>query len=83
MSVPRELKLIDGKISGYPIEEVRFMLKDEDPCVKRTETGFIVERNCREPLVYEGEISDLKIIRDEYLVEIFVNGGEEIFSVLL
>ena len=59
------------------------MLKDEDPCVKRTETGFIVERNGREPLIYEGEISDLKIIRDEYLVEIFVNGGEEVFSVLL
>ncbi|MBQ2916249.1 MAG: glycoside hydrolase family 32 protein [Clostridia bacterium] len=83
MSVPRELKLINGKIYGYPVEEVRFMLKDEDPCVKRTEKGFIVERNCREPLIYEGEISDLKIIRDEYLVEIFVNGGEEVYSVLL
>jgi len=83
MSVPRELKLIDGKIYGYPVKEVQHLLKDEDPCVKRTEKGFIVERNWREPVVYEGEIKDLKIIRDEYLVEIFVNGGEEIYSILL
>ena len=83
MSVPRELKLINGKIYGYPIEELQFLLKDEDPCLKRTETGFIVERTNREPVIYEGEISDIKIIRDEYIAEIFVNGGEEIYSVLL
>jgi hypothetical protein len=33
--------------------------------------------------VYEGEIRDLKILRDEYIAEIFVNGGEEVYTVLL
>lgn len=83
MSVPRELKLTDGKITAYPVAEVQHLLKDEDPCLQRTETGFIVNRTGREPLVYEGEIRDLKIIRDEFIAEIFVNGGEEVYTVLL
>jgi len=83
MSVPRELKLTDGRITAYPVEEVRHLLKDEDPCLTRTENGFVVARTGREPLVYEGPIHDLKILRDGYLAEIFVNGGEEVYTVLL
>lgn len=83
MSVPREFKVTDGKITAYPVEEMQYLLKDEDECLKRTSTGFIVERTNREPLIYEGEIKNLKIIRDGYVAEIFVNGGEEIYSVLL
>ncbi len=83
MSVPRELKLIDGKIYGYPIEELQHLLKDSDPAVKRTENGFIIERSGRAPVIYEGEITDLKILRDGYIIEVFVNGGEEIYSALL
>ena len=83
MSVPREMKLTGGKITAYPVEEVRHLLKSEDPALRRTETGFTVERRNRPPLVYEGGIRDLRILRDGYLMEIFVNGGEETFSVLL
>ncbi|MBR4887794.1 MAG: glycoside hydrolase family 32 protein [Clostridia bacterium] len=83
MSVPREIKFVDGKIVGYPVQELQHLLTDSDPAVKRTETGFIIERENREPVVYEGEITDLKILRDGYVVEVFVNGGEEIYSVLL
>jgi sucrose-6-phosphate hydrolase SacC (GH32 family) len=83
MSLPREIFIRDSKICGYPIEEIRHLLKDEDPAVKRTADGFTVERTGREPLVYKGEIRDVKILRDEFILEIFVNGGEEIFSVLL
>lgn len=83
MSVPRELTLKDGKITAYPIAELQYLLKDEDPCLQRTENGFAVAREGREPLVYQGEIRDLKILRDGYIAEIFVNGGEEVFSVLL
>lgn len=82
-SVPRELRLEDGKISAYPVEELRYLLKDSDPCLKRTENGFTVERQGRESLVYEGEITELKIIRDAYVAEIFVNGGREVYTVLL
>ena len=82
-TVPREIKVEGGKITAYPIEELQYLLKDEDPCLERTENGFRVERTNREPLVYEGEITDLKILRDEYVAEIFVNGGEEVYTVLL
>lgn len=83
MSVPRELKLTDGKISAYPIEELQHLLRDEDPAVKRTESGFIIERTGREPVIYNGEITDLKILRDGYVLEVFVNGGQEVYTALL
>ena len=34
-------------------------------------------------LFYEGEIEDLKILRDGYVVEVFVNGGKEVYTALL
>ena len=83
MSVPREIFLKDGKIYGYPVEEVRHLLTDSDPAVERTEDGFIIRRTGRDPVVHRGEVRDLKIIRDEFILEVFVNGGEAIYSVLL
>ena len=83
MSVPRELTLKDGKVLAYPVEEVRHLLRDEDPCLQRTDTGFIVGRTGREPVVYNGEVREIKILRDGYIAEIFVNGGEKVYSVLL
>ena len=83
MSVPREIKLIDGKIYGYPVEEVQHLLKDSDSGLIRKSDGFKIKRSHRKSVVYKGEIKDLKIIRDGYIMEVFVNGGEEIYSVLL
>ncbi len=83
MSVPREIKLINGEIYGYPIKELQFLLTDTDPAVKRTENGFVIEREGRDPVVYEGEIKDLKILRDGYIIEVFVNGGKEVYTALL
>jgi beta-fructofuranosidase len=83
MSVPCEIKLTDGKITLYPIEELQYLLTDEDPSVKVTESGFIIEREGRESVVYNGKVHDLKILRDGCIVEVFVNGGEEVYSALL
>ena len=83
MSVPRELFLRDGRICGYPVEEVRHLLKDADPAVIRTDDGFRIERTGRAPVVHTGDVRDLKILRDEFIIEVFVNGGEEIYSALL
>ena len=83
MSLPRELKLQDGRITGWPVEEVQHLLTDSDPALTRTETGFTVARTGREPFVYEGEIRDLKLLRDGYILEIFLNGGEEIFTLVV
>lgn len=83
MSLPREMFVKDGVTYGYPLEEVRHLLKDSDEAVKMTDDGFVVERTGREPLVYHGKIDDIKIVRDEYILEIYLNGGKEIYSVLL
>ncbi len=83
MSVPREIILRDGKVYGWPIKEIRHLLKDSDPALERTANGFKVKRDGRCAVEYNGDIRDLKIIRDEYVMEIFINGGEEIYSVLL
>lgn len=83
MSVPREIRLVDGKLTAYPIRECRHLLTDDDPCIERTEKGFIIKREGREPVVCECDIRELKILRDEYLVEVFVNGGEESYTAIL
>ena len=83
MSVPREITQRNGKVYGYPVEELAHLLVESDPALVRTENGFVVERTGRDPLVYEGKIEKLEMIRDEYILEIFVNGGEEIYTVLL
>lgn len=83
MSVPRELKISNGKITAFPVEEVRHLLKDTDPALERTENGFIIRRSGREPVVYYGKLDDIKILRDGYVIEVFVNGGEKVYSALL
>ncbi len=83
MSLPRELFLKDGRIYAYPVEEVRHLLKDSDEAVKITDDGFVIEREGRDSVVYRGEIKDLKILRDEYVIEVFVNGGKEVYTAIL
>ena len=83
MSVPRCILTKDGKVYGYPVEEVQHLLKDSDPAVKMTEDGFIIERTNRENVVHHGVVEDIKIIRDKYILEVFVYGGATIYSVLL
>ena len=83
LSVPRELRCENGRITAYPVSEVQHLLKDEDEALTRTERGFVIKREGRDPVVYEGEVRDLKILRDGYVMEVFVNGGEEVFTALL
>lgn len=83
MSVPRRIFTKDGKIYGYPVEEVQHLLKDSDPAVIMNDEGFIIERTNRENVIHRGVVTDIKIIRDGYVLEVFVNGGEAIYSVLL
>lgn len=82
-SVPREITVTDGRICAYPIAELRHLLTDEDPALRRTENGFVIEREGRAPVIYEGKINDLKILRDGYIIEVFLNGGEDNFTALL
>ena len=43
----------------------------------------VIERDGREPVVYTGKINDLKILKDGYVVEVYVNGGKEVYTALL
>ena len=83
LSVPREVFVKNGKIYCYPVKEVQHLLKDSDPAIKFTNDGFVVERTRRDAFVFKGEINDIKVIRDEYILEIFINGGETVYSILL
>lgn len=83
LTVPRELFVRDGKVCVRPAREVAHLLADSDPALLRTETGFTVMREGREPLLYEGEVRDIKILRDGYVMEIFLNDGEAVYTLLL
>lgn len=83
MSLPRELVLENGQVLGKPAKEIRHLLTDTDPALTMTDDGFIIHREGREPVVHKGEIRDLKMLRDGYILEVFVNDGEQIYSVLL
>ena len=45
--------------------------------------GFRILRSGREPVEYRGPVRDLKILRDGRVAEVFVNGGEEVYTALL
>ncbi len=83
MSAPRQLRREGNRVLAWPVEELCHLLREEDECLQRTGDGFVISRQGREPVVYRGEVRDLKILRDGYVAEVFVNGGEQVFSVLL
>ncbi len=83
LSIPRELILKEGKVYCYPTEEVRHLLTDHDPALTCTEDGFVIERTERDPVIHKGKVTDLKMLRDGYVLEVFVNGGEITYTVLL
>lgn len=83
LSLPLEVTEQDGIFRAYPVEEVQHLLRDSDPYVERTATGFVIHREQKEDVVFEGIIRDLKILHDGYLIEVFVNGGEDVFSAIL
>lgn len=83
MSLPVELTLTDGKLKGYPIEEVRHLLKDGDPLLQVSADGFVLPRTRLPDVVHKGPVHELKVLRDGYVMEIFVNGGEAIYTAVL
>ncbi len=83
MSVPREITLNNGKICAYPVDEVRQFIKNDDSALIRTQDGFCIRRTGRDDVIYRGELKQLSCIRDADFLEVFVNGGEEVYTVLL
>ena len=83
LSVPKELTVRDGRVRAYPVEEVRHLLRTEDPAFRRTPDGFVVERAGRDPVVYAGGAKKIEMIRDGYILEVFLDDGAEVYTALL
>ncbi len=82
LTIPREIKMVDGKITNFPVEEAASLLTSSDPLVT-------VENN-KVTVAYDGEvlfehrydkINDIKFLKDTKTIEGFINGGEASFSV--
>ena len=83
LSLPMEITCQDGKLNVYPVEEVRHVLKDCDENVVVDENGFTIHRTEKPDVVFRGVIHDLKILRDNYIIEIFINHGEYVVAAVL
>ncbi len=82
LSIPREVKMTDGKLTVFPVEEAQFLLTDSDPFVT-VEKNKITVASDGETLFEEQveDIKDIKFLRDTKTIEGFINGGEASFSV--
>ena len=80
LSVPMELRYADGRLTLFPVEQARGLLRREDPLVA-TGPGFVeIPSDHTPPLRFEGDVRRVDILRDTKTVEVFVNGGEAMFS---
>ncbi len=83
MSLPCEITYENGRLRAFPVGEVRHLLTGGDPALTLTSDGFRIKREGRADVVYKGEIKSLDCLRDAYILEVFINGGEEVYTALL
>lgn len=80
LSIPREITVRDGKICSYPPAEWWGLLADSDPDVVVTADSVELTVSWHEPLVYRGEVREVKVYREANMLEVFINRGEAVFS---
>lgn len=81
LSVPREVKLVNGEVHLYPVEEAWPYMKKESSYVSvegQLLTVFDADRNARVWQIPAGAAVD--ILEDTKSVEVFINGGEMSFT---
>ena len=83
MSVPREIVVRDNKIFSYPVRELQHLLKSSDEALDVNESGFCIKRKDREAVEFKGDSCSVEVIRDEYIMEVFVNKGERVYTLML
>jgi len=80
LNIPMELQYADGRLTLFPVKEARHLLRPEDPLVK-SGPGFVeIASDFEQPLRWEGNVRRVDVLRDTKTVEVFVNGGEAVFS---
>jgi beta-fructofuranosidase len=83
LTIPREITVKDGKIYSYPVEEYRHLLKDGDADVIVTDTTVTLNvPRAKQPSFTAEKITDVKIFREGNCLEVFINGGEAVFTYL-
>lgn len=82
-SIPRELKLINGRLTGFPVSEAQPFLTDSHPDVSLDGLNLTIRTHDGvEPYVSDlsvariTQVEDIKVLSDEKLIEVFVNAGQ-------
>lgn len=77
LSIPRELKLVNGKLINYPTKEVHPLLKKESKGINIKDNNLYAFKR---KFDLKEEPKDISILEDTKTVEIFINNGEESFT---
>ncbi len=81
LSIPRELRLENGKLINFPMAEARHLLNNSDELVSVSSNGLRIKAgNVDFPLEYNGRVDRLDVLRDTKTIEVFINGGEDSFT---
>lgn len=81
LTMPCTLQMKDGKLLMFPVRESFELLNDSDELVSVQQNRVEIKAdNVKFPVVFEGEIKEVKILRDTKTIEVFVNGGEAAFT---
>jgi sucrose-6-phosphate hydrolase SacC (GH32 family) len=80
-TVPREIFFNErNRLCLFPVREARHLLVKEDKDVVVAPDSVTVTAG-KEPVVFEGKVDSVDILRDNECVEVFINGGEEVITV--
>ena len=80
-TIPRELKMADGKLYSFPVGEAGSLLKNDDELVKIEKNGVtVMASGLSFPLEHKGEAKRVDILRDAKTIEVFIDAGEESFT---
>jgi len=81
LSIPREVKMVSGKITTFPVREAESLLEPTDEMVKISgDSVSIPTEKTKYTLQYNGCVDRVSILKDTKTVEVFINGGEASFT---
>lgn len=82
LTIPREIKMFDGKVTNYPVEEAASLLTDRDELVtvEKNKITVVCDGEVLFEQQYDFDIHDVKLLKDTKTIEGFINGGEASFS---
>ena len=80
LTIPMELQYADGRFTLFPVKRAQKLLRQEDPLVTAGPDFVEIASDYERPLRWEGDVRRVDILRDAKTIEVFINGGETVFS---